>query len=211
VRPSAIHVWLSKEDRDLLDELLTNRFSCYGVHFEICDNLGPHTKWLPMIERGYRRPFVICDDDIFYPRNWLESLIREDRSDAYVGARCHQIVYDANGFPAPYSQWKRDVDWNGHSSQNLFVTACAGAILYPDRISDKFRDRSLIMERCPRADDIWLKAAHAAAGIPCFKTRYSFPCLEIPGSFETSLLQTNVDDGGNDRQIASLRDLLALR
>ena len=208
VRPPAIHVWLSQDDHKTLDRTLLKQFSSHGVHFEISDNLGPHTKWLPMIEHGAREPFVICDDDILYPPKWLESLIREDRSDAYVAIRCHQIEHDANGFPVPYSQWKHDVDWNVLSSQNLFVTACAGAILHPDRISDKFRNRSLIMELCPKADDIWLKAAHTAAGIPCYKTRYSFPCLELPGSFETSLLQTNVDNGGNDRQLAAVKQWL---
>jgi hypothetical protein len=93
-------------------------------------------------------------------------------------------------------------------TQDLFVTACGGAIIHPDIISQKFRDRSAIFENCPKADDVWLKAAHAASGIPCYKTRYSFPCLEIPGSFESSLLQTNVDAGGNDRQLLMVQDLL---
>jgi hypothetical protein len=161
-----------------------------------------------MIESGASKPFVICDDDILYPRKWLESLIREDRTDAYVGTRCHRIQYDPNGFPAPYSHWKHDVVWDGISSHNLFVTACAGAIIHPDRIGGDFLDRKRIMEHAPKADDIWLKVAHAAAGIPCYKTHYSFPCLEMPGSFETSLLQSNVDDGGNDLQLAAVKHWL---
>jgi hypothetical protein len=208
VRPAAIHVWLSEDDYALLDPNVILRFSTHGVRFEISDNLGPHTKWLPMIERGADNPFVICDDDILYPRKWLESLIREDRTDAYVGIRCHRIQYDANEYPASYSEWKHDIAWDGLLSHSLFVTACAGAIIHPARIADEFRDRRLIMDLCPKADDIWLKAAHAAAGIPCFKTRYSFPCLEIPGSFESSLLQTNVDDGGNDRQLSAVKHWL---
>ena len=208
VRPSAIHVWVSVEDRNSLDQFLINRFSSYVVHFETCDNLGPHTKWLPMIERGAREPFVICDDDILYPRRWMESLIREDRSDAYVGTRCHRIQYDSNGYPLPYSNWKHDIAWDGSSSDHIFVTACAGAIIHPERIGTEFLDRKRIMEHAPKADDIWLKVAHAVAGIPCYKTRFSFPCLEIPGTGASSLMQTNVDAGGNDRQLAAVKHWL---
>jgi hypothetical protein len=208
VFPSAIYVWLSVDDRNSLDQFLINRFSSYGVHFETCDNLGPHTKWLPIIERGATEPFVICDDDILYPRRWLESLIREDRFDAYVGSRCHKIKYDSNGYPLPYSNWEHDIAWDGSSSDHTFVTACAGAVIHPGRIGSEFRDRKRIMGHAPKADDIWIKAAHAAAGVPCYKTRFSFPCLEIPGTGATSLMQTNVDAGGNDRQLSAVKHWL---
>lgn len=204
VRPSMIHVWLTPSDYELMDRAVMDRFSAHDIRFERCDDLGPHKKWLPMIERGRDDPFVICDDDILYPKNWLEELIREDRGDAYVGMRCHRIQYDESGLPLSYARWNHDVGWDGIPSGDFFITGCGGAIIHPDRISSEFRERTAIMKRCPKADDVWLKAAHAAAGIPCYKTRFSFPCLEIPGSFETSLLQTNVDGGGNDRQIASV-------
>lgn len=208
IRPSLIHVWLAPSDRALMDPLVMERFSDQGVRFEECDDLGPHKKWLPIIECGVRNPFVICDDDILYPRTWLDSLIREDRTDAYVGVRCHRIQRDASGIPLSYEKWNRDVGCNPAPSNDLFITGCGGAIIHPDRISSEFRDRKSILEKCPRADDIWLKAAHAAAGIPCYKTRYSFPCLEIPGTGATSLMQTNVDAGGNDRQLEAVRNYL---
>jgi hypothetical protein len=188
-----------------MDPLVIDKFSAHGVRFEACDDLGPHKKWLPMIESGTRDPFVICDDDILYPRDWLGRLIHEDRRDAYVGVRCHEIRYDSAGIPLSYEKWSRDVAWEPEPSKDLFITGCGGAIIHPERIRDEFRDRGAIFEKCPRADDIWLKAAHAAAGIPCYKTRYSFPCLEIPGTGESSLMQTNVDAGGNDRQLEAVR------
>lgn len=207
-RPSSVHVWLTPSDHSLLEPLVMERFSFHGVRFETCDDLGPHKKWLPMIEGGASDPFVICDDDILYPRNWLGRLIHEDRRDAYVGVRCHEISYDSAGIPLSYEKWSRDVAWESEPSKDLFITGCGGAIIHPERIRDEFRDRGAIFEKCPRADDIWLKAAHAAAGIPCYKTRYSFPCLEIPGTGESSLMQTNVDAGGNDRQLEAVKQWL---
>ena len=208
LRPLSIHVWLAPADYALMDSAVMESFSSHGVLFERCDDLGPHKKWLPIIESGKRDPFVICDDDILYPQDWLKHLIREDREDAYVGVRCHRIRYDDTGNPLSYEKWGRDVSWEPSPSHDLFITGCGGAIIHPNRINSEFRDREAIFNKCPKADDIWLKAAHAAAGIPCYKTRFSFPCLEIPDSFESSLLQTNVDDGGNDRQLVAVRNLL---
>jgi len=208
IRPSSTHVWLSSVDHALMDPSVMEKFSFHGVRFERCDDLGPHKKWLPMIESGMCDPFVICDDDILYPRDWLKHLLHEDRNDAYVGVRCHRIRYDDKGNPLSYEKWSRDIPWSPSPSQDLFITGCGGAIIYPDRIYGEFRDREAIFEKCPRADDIWLKAAHAAAGMPCYKTRFSFPCLEIPGTGATSLMQTNVDAGGNDRQLSAIHDLL---
>ena len=208
LRPSLIHVWLAPSDLSLIDPSLVERFSAHGVRFERCDDIGPHKKWLPMLERGGGDPFVICDDDILYPNEWMERLICEDRDDAYVGTRCHRIRRDGDGVPLLYSEWMRDVGWESSPSQDLFITGCGGAIIYPGRILPEFRDREAIFQKCPRADDIWLKAAHAAAGIPCYKTRYSFPCLEIPGTGSSGLMQTNVDAGGNDSQLTAVRHFL---
>jgi hypothetical protein len=191
-----------------MDPSVMERFSFHGVRFERCDDLGPHKKWLPIIESGMRDPFVICDDDILYPQDWLKHLLREDREDAYVGVRCHRIRYDEEGTPLLYEKWSRDIPWSPLPSQDLFITGCGGAIIRPDRIYREFREREAIFEKCPRADDIWLKAAHAVAGIPCYKTRFSFPCLEIPGTGASSLMQTNVDAGGNNRQLSAVKHWL---
>ena len=87
-------VWLTMEDHKSFGGKNLDRFGEFGVRFQLCDDLKSHKKWLPMIEDGHRDPFVICDDDIIYPREWFESLVTEDRPDAYVGGKCHWIVFD---------------------------------------------------------------------------------------------------------------------
>ena len=208
VRPAGITVWLSHDDLARLDPQKRELFTAHGVQFSGCDDLCCHTKWLPAIEAGMADPFVICDDDILYPSDWFGRLVAEDRPDAFVGARAHLIRCEADGRPAPYSSWVHDVRHQSQPSQLLFITACGGAVVHPERIGKAFLDRKRIQAECPRADDIWLKAAHLAAGIPCYKTKYSFPCLELPGSFESGLLRTNVDTGGNDAQMGIVADLL---
>jgi hypothetical protein len=203
-KPNGIFVWLAKGDWDLLAPRIRERFQAEGVVFEICNDLGPHTKWLPMIEGGYSAPFVICDDDIIYPTNWLGSLLDEDRVDAYTGARCHQIVLE-NGIPTRYELWKKDIGWTANTSPLTFLTACGGGLLHPERIPKSYLCREQIRRKCPKADDIWLHAAHLKSGVPIYKTQFSFPCLEIPGSEGFGLLRQNVDAGGNDSQLGILQ------
>lgn len=204
LRPKEIFVWLTKEDVNILTDETKERFHAFGVRFETCDDLKPHKKWLPMIEQGRRDPFVICDDDIIYPPEWFAAMVAEDRSDAYVGAKCHRITFGPNNTVAPYSAWKKQIRTDGQPSHQVFITGCGGGVIHPDRISKKFLDRNELFKLCPKNDDIWLKAAHLAAGVPCYKTGYSFPCLELPGSNETGLAVSNVDNGGNDEQIRNL-------
>ena len=210
LRPKEIVVWLTVEDHAALAENIRERFGEFGVCFQICDDLQSHKKWLPMIEEGHRDPFVICDDDIIYPKEWFAALVTENRSDAYVGAKCHRIVLDSNRAVGPYSAWKKQIRTDGQPSHYVFITGCGGGVIHPDRISNKFLDRTEMFKQCPRNDDIWLKAAHLAAGIPCYKTRYCFPCLEFPGTNESGLATVNVDSGGNDKQIRNLNQYFSI-
>ena len=210
VRPDTVFVWLARDDFAVLDRDMLARFSANGIRFGICDDLRSHKKWLPLIEEGIQCPFVICDDDTLYPEDWLEQRTLEDREDAYVGTRCHEVRVDPAGLPVTYAEWNHDVGWRKYPSHEIFLTGCGGAVIHPERIGVAFRDRKKIMALCPSADDIWLKAAHLANGVPCYKTRYSFPCLEIPGSEATGLALTNVEGRGNDKQIGNLGQYFSL-
>jgi hypothetical protein len=203
-RPKSVFVWLTTEDLARIGRTVRDVFAAWGVEFRECQNFGPHKKWLPLIREGISNPFVICDDDVFYPANWLKSLLDEDRNDAYVGTRCHKMTYGADNQIRSYDHWERRISWTGDASHDLFITGIGGAIIRPERISDRFRDWESIRVQCPQADDIWLKAAHLAAGVPCYKTKFTFPCLEVPDSQESGLLLSNVDQGGNDRQMKIL-------
>lgn len=208
VAARGIYVWLTVEDLGRLPPELVEAFSAHGVRFQTCENFGPHKKWLPMLRMGFQKPFVICDDDILYPCSWLGRLLAEDRSDAYVGTRVHRMAARGSDLVG-YESWSRDIGWDGKPSEWNFITGCGGAVIHPERIGSDFRDWGRIQNECPKADDIWLKAAHLAAGIPVYKTRYSFPCLEIPGTGQSALLSTNVDSGGNDSQLGILRQEFA--
>ena len=210
LRPKEIVVWLTVEDYKTLAESIRERFGGFGVHFQVCDDLKMHKKWLPMVEEGHREPFIICDDDIIYPKEWFAALVAEDRSDAYVGAKCHRIIFGPQKAIASYSAWEKQIRTDGQPSHQVFITGCGGGVIHPDRILKKFLDRDDLFKNCPKNDDIWIKAAHLAAGIPCYKTWYCFPCLELPGTDDSGMAKMNVDNGGNDEQIRNLEQYFSM-
>ncbi|WP_435892995.1 hypothetical protein [Oceaniferula spumae] len=175
----------------------------HGVQFHETDDIGPHKKWLPLIESGHENPFVIADDDTFYPRDWFEALVKEgkEQNTEILAHRCHRIKVKADMMPDEYANWLRGVSSLPNSAHELFPVGCGGVLIRPLAIGDEFRNRELIMNLCPRADDIWLKAAYIYSGYKCRKSRYDFPSLDYPGTTQSGLAVTNVDQGQNDQQL----------
>jgi hypothetical protein len=201
IRPQEVILWLSHDDARVFDPEVTTLFRPYGVRIAICDDLKSHKKWIPMVKYHPNKSFVICDDDILYPNQWFSQLIAADRSDGYVGLRAHKMTRDSKGEIQPYSQWKKLVSYTGVPSADHFITGAGGAIIHPRRLPPHCFDTQTILATCPGADDVWLNMAHIFSGFFPFKPRYSFPCLEIPGSGSSGLAVLNVDGGQNDVQI----------
>lgn len=209
VQPSAIYVWLTEEDLALVPVEQRKSFEAEGVCFKSCPDYRSHKKWLPLILSGHREPFVVCDDDIFYPREWFGSLVAEDRNDAYVGGKCHKMVLGQDGLPLSYSEWDKQVYSQKNPSELLFTTGCGGEILHPSRLQERALDWSAIFKHSRFSDDAWLKGAHLACGFPVFKTAYCFPCIELPGTDESGLL-INHNRQENDHQIKAVWDYFGL-
>lgn len=198
--PSRIIVWLSSKDYDLLDSNLISLFEKSIVEFRRTKDFGPHKKWLP-ITLSSNAPFVICDDDIFYPSFWYRSLIESDDGQTYVAHRCHRLNFSLEKNFLPYKLWEKDIGKSTISSHRLFAVGCGGTLIYPERISSRFRNWETIARVCPKNDDIWLKLAHLDSKIPNQKSPFMFPCIEYEDTQPVGLLHTNVNLGGNDRQI----------
>ena len=103
--------------------------------------------------------------------------------------------------PEPYAEWQRGVTGQKESSHDLFAVGCGGTLVRPAAIAEEFRSRELIDKLCHRADDVWLKAAYIHSGYKVRKSRYDFPSLDYPGTTQSGLAVTNVDQGENDQQL----------
>lgn len=204
VRPSQLILWVDdKETYRTLPATLC-RLQARGLEIGLCSNYGPHTKYYPYVasRERFSRPMITADDDILYPRWWLERLVASLRE--YPDAvSCHlakKVELDDHGI-ARYAAWK--------IPKTTFPSACHvahgvnGVIFPPPLLEVLKRAGDGFQHCCPRADDIWLHAQALRAG---FKVRQIRPAprrfAAIPGTQEYGLWIGNNAEG-NDQAISA--------
>lgn len=161
---------------------------------------GPHNKYylFAAAEPDFDGTLVIADDDMVYPRAWLDGLVSTAAPDTVAAYRAHAVKVD-HGDLAPYATW---VDNDDPEAVPCFVTGCAGAA-FPSRF---VREIAALGEEflglCPRNDDIWLTRQILRGGYHLrLVLGRSVHFTTLYGSWHGSLAETNVDGGGNDRQL----------
>jgi hypothetical protein len=215
--PEQIHLWLGSDEipgRDWLPKrLVALEERGLQIHFakRTCHQ---YDKFLHNSALNLSAPFVIVDDDVIYPPNALEHLLRACRlhPDTVIGNRCHWIKIDRSGAFAPYKTWDREV--RTHEPSLLLLPTGAGGVLYPPGFLTReiVTDIEDILAHAPYADDIWLKFCALANAVPTFATELSYRDKwyhrYTPTQQTGTLMATNVDRGLNDFQIATCADWL---
>ena len=204
VRPQRIILWI--DDELILDQLpaALRRLQNRGLEIAQCADYGPHKKQYPyaVSKTHHSIPMATADDDVLYPRRWLEGLIsaRARSPNAVIGYRAHQLVFK-DGVLEPYATWPPR-----RSNQPSFQAFCTGVsgVLYPPALLDELRDEGArFMELCPRADDVWVHFVSVRHGFKhqqVFDTQAEFQA--IPAAQAGTLYGLNVIRGGNDKQLA---------
>jgi hypothetical protein len=201
--PSELILWLDDEEQyRCLPETL-ERLKGRGLSVRLSKNYGPHTKYYPYLEsqKSFVTPLVTADDDIFYPSNWLSTLMEAfRRAPGLVHCFRARIISVRNGQIAPYAQWElcRSTD----PSWRHLLNGVSGVIYPPQLLEALQRAGSGFQECCPRADDVWLHANALRAGFKIqqiSRRATHFPI--IPGTQASALYFHNVAVG-NDAQIA---------
>ena len=205
VHPARIILWL--DDERLMENPTPeiSRLISRGLEVRLAQNFGPHTKYFPAVmagEVGESEALVTADDDILYPRRWLQLLRDAARTDpeAIVAHRAHRVTVAGHDI-MPYAEWEGC--WTTDTSLSHFATGVSG-VLYPQRMIDELRNRGdAFTEASPKNDDIWLHATAVEAGIGTRQVS-PFPWLfpMSPGTQESALAHNNVTLGSNDLQVA---------
>ena len=207
VRPSRLVLAL---DSPLPDELPQGlqRMVDRGVEIvESAGRYGPHTKYYPYLcaNPESQERLVTADDDVIYPRTWLEDLrAASDRHPGDIIAhRCHRIgVTSVAGRPEirPYNSWEpcRTTE----PSHLNFLTGVSG-VLYPIGMQRALvREGERFQDVAPKADDVWLNWVAMRAGVRVRQVR-SAPqnYSTVMSTQRTTLLSSNVQESANDLQI----------
>lgn len=203
--PRTLTLWIN--DDIFLENLppKLKRLQARGLTIRVAENFGPHTKYFPyVIHNRIEVPLVTADDDILYPRGWLEALVVAHTEDPTVVIchRAHQISMLADKEAlAPYSEWTACTTTT--PSFLNFATGVSG-VLYPLQVLFELKSNGQAFQSvCPKADDIWLHVIALRCGFQIKQlTTKSKHFPVIPGSQKIGLVNQNVLNQKNDAQIA---------
>lgn len=216
LKPRKVVLWLAREqfpsaERDIDASVLRLRDN--GLEIRWTRDIRSYKKLVPSLRDYPDQAVVTADDDIFYPRDWLKRLYDEYRlsplSRCVYGHRVHRIAVGGQGRIGPYKTWARNGP-PGPSFLNL-ATSGAGALFPPGALHPDVLDEGLFMSLAPTADDLFFWAMAVRNGNRIRKVAEPMAKLiavnarreggEIGGA---TLFSENVDNRGNDRQLAAI-------
>ena len=204
VRPKRMMLWLPKSEagKPLPKPLL--RLVSRGLEIFYIEDLGPHTKYFPYVasQSEFRDPLVTADDDIIYPRDWLAALVEgHQREPRHIHTHRARRMRFNQGHFAPYWSWKPATDCEPHPLN--FLIGASGAIYPPEYLCAVKNHGTTFTHVCPSADDIWLNFVAFRCGVPVAQLARLWPDFqEVPGSQLVCLSRKNIDEGGNQIQLA---------
>ena len=208
---------LKSGDNDYIISLTTYGNRINTVHITIDSLLTQELKpakiilWLAKDEfpNGYsdsNKVIVTCDDDVFYPSDWLMELnkLHQEHPECICCTNAHTITLNELGNIQPYSSWIHLTDEQGPS-----LTLCpigVGGVMYPPHTLDnRVFDKAFIIQNCINADDLWLKAMSLLERTKVVKTnKFWYTFLNIPQSSENALSIQNVLQNRNDEQLENI-------
>ena len=208
VKPDRIILWLGNDSSD--DELndLSRKCAKYGLEIQrdAEKNLYSHKKYYYAMQQFADDIIVTADDDLIYPRNWLKSLLEEYKAypDCICARRVHEIVWNTDGTPARYVEWKGEAEVT-EPSHNLLATTGAGTLFPPHCFASQCFVEEVFMEKAMTADDIWLKIMAVVSGR---KVVWVPNKMQMPTTVDVNqterLENVNCDGGGNDKIFMTL-------
>ena len=161
LKPHKVILWLAesqfpnKED-DLPQTLL--HFKEHGLTIEWYKDIRSFKKLIPTLLEYPDYYIVTADDDIFYPKDWLEKIweVHEEYPDEVIASRIRRITFEDEEING-YDDWIL-LNETCEASYLNFPTNGAGTLFLPNMFSDKIFDEELFLKLCPLGDDIWFWA-----------------------------------------------------
>ena len=211
VKPDRIILYLSNKYKDLsYIPYCVTKYIKNGLEIKFVKDIGSYTKIIYALKDYPDSVIVTADDDIIYPKDWLEKLYHSYIShpeDIQVH-RAHRVLIKDSDI-LPYEKWEKHVDEETARYDN-FLTG-VGGVLYPPEcfIKEVFRD-DIYLKKVLFADDIWLWFMALVSGrkIRVVKNHIkTLTCTDFAGQIGIKYkkkLYTINQKGQNDEQIKNL-------
>lgn len=194
-----IVLWVNE---DLQHKIPSSLGRLQSDRFEIRFSVGKssHRKLVETLKVYPDEYIVTCDDDLMYPRNWLERLLIEHNRQpkAIVAHMCRVFRFDDNSL-MPYKKWHSER--LGESSERTLAVGWGGILYPPSSLHEDVLDEALYMTLAPKADDLWFKAMAYKKGTAVFKSSQPNPePIPIMLTQKFSLKKENINEDANRKQ-----------
>jgi len=228
VKPDKVILWVANEDRENVPQKIMGKLAEKGLEVRCCDDIMSYKKLVPALEEFPDDYIITADDDIFYPKDWLEQLLAEHGKapKKIICHRAHGIRVDENHNLLPYREWDHCIEpgagFSGSRERpaprprlGTFPTGVAGALYPPRSLYKDVANRDLFMKLAPKADDVWFWAM-AVINREYFGEESPYIVIENSGTrdllyvdilqqFDGSALRHyNKSRGGNDIQLRAV-------
>lgn len=212
VKPDAIVLWLDPEQFPGREANLPQEFEALragGLDIRWCrPGLRSYKKLIPALETWPDAVLVTADDDVFYPRDWLQSLLEAHRAHPgeIIARRIRHIRMDSFGIPLPYATWPVNDTCGDNPSFLHLPTGCGGVLYPPGALHPNVTRENIFLRVAPTVDDLWFWTMAVRQGTPVrFVAAPDIQSLDTADELgSASLSRANNAGGGNDRQFKAI-------
>ena len=156
LKPDMVILWLAEEqfpNRELPASLTD--LQQFGLSIKWCEDIKSYKKLIPTLREFPDDIIVTADDDILYPKNWLESLydLHKKYPNCVCANRAFMVKKRANAFYIT----SRNYCYNSSylpRFRNEFMTGY-GSLFPPNALDKRVLDSEIFMREIPTNDDIW--------------------------------------------------------
>lgn len=168
VKPDKVILWLAREQfpkgmGSLPKKLIA--LQNVGLTIEWTNDIRSYKKLIPTLKLCPDAIVVTCDDDTFYPPNWLELLMISyaKHPECVHCHRGHTIRFDSNGKVLPFLKWEFE-SVNTEPSFLNFQTGIGGVLYPPHCLAAEVFNEQAFMELAKTCDDHWFWAMAVLKG-----------------------------------------------
>lgn len=214
VRPKRINVWLDEKQysMDRLPEKLLI-FQKFNVFFNFTKDIRAFTKLIPQIKTTPDLWILVCDDDVYYEKKWLERIWNEHEKvpNSIICNYAHEVKFDVNGNLMPYNKWETIKANSSIDSEYIFPCGFGGVLWNRKFFYEDITNEQLFMKLTPLNDDLWFyfmailnKSPIHVLRKPMLKFKYVDIYKEYGLNDKHTLQAQNVVEGKNDIQITNI-------
>lgn len=208
MKADKVILWLAPEqfpnkEKDLPEQLLA--LCDKGLTIDWYHDIKSYKKLIPTLKKYPDAIIVTADDDIIYPKNWLEELYKSHTIDSNA-IWCHRVhgIKLVNNKISNYKNWSHCLN-HANTSYLIFGTTGGGILFPPHCFYKDFDKEDIFMKLAPYADDIWCWAMCILNNKKMKLVSNNMKKLNlVENTQDNALWHNNVNNGMNDIQIQAI-------